>query len=74
MAILDDSKTAINFYTLYTEYNHLNGNKRAEKFLELCIYSYKSGGLKLLNCILDKEITENKDIVRALILNRCLNK
>ena len=73
MSIINDPKTTINFFTLYTEYNHLNGIKRAEKFLELCIYSYANGGLKLLNCILDKELSENKDIARASILNIAKN-
>ena len=68
--------TQSNFYTLYTEYNHLNGNKRAEKFLELCKYCYKSSGLALLNCILNKELKDDttyhtKNIIRASIIARC---
>ena len=68
MSVLNDNKTTNQFYNLYTQYNHLDGENRCKKFLELCIYSYKTGGLKLLNAILDKELTGQHDIIRAIVI------
>ena len=73
MSILDDSKATNKFYTLYTEYNHLDGDNRSKKFLELCIHSYKTGGLKLLNAILDKELTGQHNIIRAVVIAKSVS-
>jgi hypothetical protein len=73
--MIDTPATTNKFYTLYIQYNRLDGIKRAEKFQELCIYAYKSGGLRLLDSILNKELKDGtdsmtKNIIRASIIYR----
>ena len=66
--MLNNAQTTNKFFTLYNDYKRLDGTKRADKFQELCLYAYKTGGGYLLDKIIQKEVSHDHDIVRALII------
>ena len=77
--MIDSPYTVHKFYTLYVQYSRLDGVKRAEKFKELCISAYTSGGLCLLDSLLNKELKDDtdimtKNIIRASIVHHSLRQ
>jgi hypothetical protein len=74
--LLDSKENTIQFYTLYTSYNHASDKNRAKIFYELLICAYKSGGLQLLEYVIDKEMKDDiqpKRILSAIIRDKVNN-